>query len=181
MHITESQINLIEDDVVVVTDGPKQLRVCTAFFKSLYRFSENKKKKYFQPLQKYQYYKNSRKKTANQMDDTYPHYFKLQDEAEGKTFLFAFQQSAHSEILIFEKEQVQYLRYSEDYIGCVERNFWGTVFQVYDYGYPKEAARVFPKYFGEERKEIVTIQYQTNIMASVPRKFSATMLNYVNN
>lgn len=42
-------------------------------------------------------------------EDTYPHYFRLLDEAESKVHLVAYQQSAHSEILIFEKEVVTLL------------------------------------------------------------------------
>lgn len=30
---------------------------------------------------------------------------------------------------------------------------------VYDFGYPKEIANKFPKYFGQERKLMVTINY----------------------
>jgi hypothetical protein len=38
-----------------------------------------------------------------------------------------------------------YKKYSEEYLGSVERNYWGTSFSVYDYGYPEEVSKKIPK------------------------------------
>lgn len=51
---------------------------------------------------------------------------------------------------------------------------------MHDYGYPEDIAAKFPKYVGHPRTLIAKIAYDTNIMASAPRRFTATMLNYVN-
>jgi hypothetical protein len=76
---------------------------------------------------------------------------------------------------------VVYKKYSNEYLGSIERNYWGTGFTVFDSGYPEQIASLFPRYVGLPRKEILTMIYETNIMASSPRKFQATMLNFVNN
>jgi hypothetical protein len=55
--------------------------------------------------------------------------------------------------LIFQ--QAEYKKYTSDYVGCVERNYWGTSFQVYDSGYPESIIAKFPRYFGLTRKLIV--------------------------
>jgi hypothetical protein len=70
-----------------------------------------------------------------------------------------------------------YRKYSDDYLGSIERNYWGTSFSVYDYGYPDDLP--CPRYLGFTRTLLVSITYQTNIMASAPRKFTATMYNFV--
>ncbi|CAD8206862.1 unnamed protein product [Paramecium pentaurelia] len=181
MNVAQVQIQQIKEDVLLITWGQKQLQIGTLFFKSLYKKIENRKKPFLQPLQKYQFYKTFRKRTTTSPNTDYPHYYQLLDEAQGKQYLVAYQESPHSEILIFEKDQLQYIKYSEEYVGVIERNFWGTVFHIYDYGYPKEAAGKIPKYFGQERRELAVIQYQTNIMATQPRKFTASMLNLIDN
>ncbi|KAM3144491.1 hypothetical protein pb186bvf_003360 [Paramecium bursaria] len=189
LKIATSNIQILEPDVIQVNDGQKHLKIATVFFKHLYKKFENRIKKYFQPLQKYIFFKNQRIRSQARIEDDYPHTYKLLDEAAGECHLFAYQQGPHSEILIFDKEvffkcliqqqRVQYQKYGEGYLGLIDRNFWGTQFMVYDFGYPKEIAAKFPKYFGQERKLMVTINYQTNIMASAPRKFQAVMLNYI--
>ncbi|CAD8117921.1 unnamed protein product [Paramecium sonneborni] len=168
-------------NILLITWGQKQLQIGTLFFKCMYKKIENRKKPYLQPLQKFQFYKTLRKRTGNCENTDYPHYYQLLDEAQGKQYLAAYQESPHSEILIFEKNQLQYIKYSEEYVGVIERNFWGTQFHIYDYGYPKEVSGKIPKYFGQERRELIVIQYQTNIMAIQPRKFTANMLNLIEN
>jgi len=40
----------------------------------------------------------------------------------------------------------KYIKYTENYIGCIDRNIWGTSFTVYDDGYSEDKS--FPEWIG---------------------------------
>jgi hypothetical protein len=48
------------------------------------------KRKFLQPLQKYQFFKTLRQKSSENRDASYPHYFQLKDEAQESTHLWAY-------------------------------------------------------------------------------------------
>lgn len=54
----------------------------------------------------------------------------------------------------------------------------GTSFKVLDDGYSKKHAIFFPEWIGAERRHLMNIEYETNIMASCPRKFDISFYNF---
>ena len=44
---------------------------------------------------------------------------------------------------------------SENYIGYIERNYWGTVFELFDYGLDQKFLEKIPQFFGTLKKKIV--------------------------
>jgi hypothetical protein len=93
----------------------------------------------------------------------------------------------NAEILIFTKFVTElyysrkcekYTKYSECFVGIVERNYWGTSFSIYDDGFPEDLQMGFPDWIGSKRKKIMQIEYETNILASEPRKFDTAFLNF---
>jgi hypothetical protein len=45
--------------------------------------------------------------------------------------------------------------YGDDYLGCVEPNYWGTIFDIYDLGIDEKGMAKLPKFFGFPRNKIV--------------------------
>ena len=80
-------------------------------------------------------------------------------------------------MLIFSSLCDKYSKYNEHYVGSIERNMWGTSFNIYDDGFPEEMERLFPEWIGLKRRKIMKIEYETNIMASQPRHFDIAYLN----
>jgi len=68
-------------------------------------------------------------------------------------------------LFIFQTQQKP-LKYGVNYIGNIERNYWGTIFTVFDYGLEPELVAKIPKYFAKEKRKIGEIIYETNILAS---------------
>lgn len=54
----------------------------------------------------------------------------------------------------------------------------GTSFQLNDDGYPKKYAQHFPEWVGSLKRQSMKIEYETNIMASKPRKFDIAFYNF---
>jgi hypothetical protein len=111
----------------------------------------------------------------------------VKDEKTQKLHLIAIQTEPNAEILIFTKfvsisinilKCDKYAKYSECFIGIVERNYWGTSFNVYDDGFPEDVQAYFPEWIGSKRKKLMQIEYETNILASEPRKFDTAFLNF---
>ena len=47
--------------------------------------------------------------------------------------------------------------YGTDYLGCIEPNYWGTVFDIYDNGIEEKNLSKLPKNFGFPRAKIVIL------------------------
>lgn len=54
----------------------------------------------------------------------------------------------------------------------------GTSFKVIDDGYPKKCEPHFPDWIGSMKRELMKIEYETNILASKPRKFDTSFYNF---
>ena len=49
------------------------------------------------------------------------------------------------------------IEHSQTYLGCIERNYWGTSFEIYDYGLDQKTYSKMPNYLGTLRKKLVFI------------------------
>lgn len=65
---------------------------------------------------------------------------------------------------LFDSTCEKYVKYNDHYVGCVDRNIWGTSFKIFDDGYHED--KQFPDWIGSKRKLLMKIEYETNIMAS---------------
>eukprot|EP00828_Plagiopyla_frontata_P021363 TRINITY_DN2791_c0_g1_i1.p3 TRINITY_DN2791_c0_g1~~TRINITY_DN2791_c0_g1_i1.p3 ORF type:complete len:102 (+),score=22.10 TRINITY_DN2791_c0_g1_i1:223-528(+) len=86
-----------------------------------------------------------RVKTLNDYEfeeDSYPHKFFLYDH-NNQLAMKAFQSEIHGPIFFFTKDEQQFYQYSQNYIGCVERNFWGMKFEIYDWGIDEKVLKKF--------------------------------------
>jgi len=45
--------------------------------------------------------------------------------------------------------------YGQNYVGCIEPNAWGTIFDVYDDGMEESLLSSLPKFFFSPRRKIV--------------------------
>ncbi len=46
-------------------------------------------------------------------------------------------------------------KYHKDFIGVIERNYWGTYFEIFDYGLEEKHLNKLPPFLGIKRKKIV--------------------------
>lgn len=82
--------------------------------------------------------------------------------------------------------------YSDNYVGCIEPNPWGTVFEVYDDGMDEKGLATLPKFICGPRKKIVikyvyfcltvakaSISYSTNILGEAPRCFKVAFYDFL--
>ena len=63
-----------------------------------------------------------------------------------------------------------------NFIAEVVSNFWGTHFEIYDFGYEKNLYDKIPKSVGTLREKMGEISYETNIMGECPRYFKIDLL-----
>ena len=97
----------------------------------------------------------------------------------------------------FIKKAKKYTVYNSQFLGIVERNYWGTYFEIFDFGLDEKLYAKIPNYFMPKRRSIVInffsqihlfkyyifkkgqIIYQTNIMGEVPRDFSLNLYDFL--
>ena len=104
-------------------------------------------------------------------DLDYPHYYTLILENEKDFKLYAIKEKENTNFII-SLNQYEYIKYSYNYIGEIEINFWGTGFTVYDCGYNESFLNDKNKLkFLPLRKKLCYIKYDLNIFGAIPRNF----------
>ena len=84
---------------------------------------------------------------------------------------FGKRASLNSEFLISKKEG-DFIPYGPNYLGVLKNNFWGTGFDLFDYGIDLNVEEgIIPEGFINKPKNYGKIKYETNILAEVPRAF----------
>lgn len=69
-------------------------------------------------------------------------------------------------------EENDFTEFGPNYLGVLKANFWGTGFDLFDYGTDlKLDYDTIPEGFIKTVKGYGKIQYETNILAEVPRAF----------
>jgi hypothetical protein len=112
-----------------------------------------------------------RKKSEKGVISDHPHYYKLVCDDLSHPTVYAIRKSVNSNFYISKSED-DYRKYGPNYLGIVKANFWGTGFDLFDYGIDVEFEEgMIPEGFLHKPKSYGRIQYQTNILAEVPRAF----------
>lgn len=76
---------------------------------------------------------------------------------------------------IYKNEK--YAPYDDNYVGCVRRSMMGTSFELVDDGFPNRYRDSFPEWIGSPRRQLLKIEYETNILANKPRRFDISFYN----
>ncbi|CAI2374044.1 unnamed protein product [Moneuplotes crassus] len=115
--------------------------------------------------------KVDRKKSIQGVLSDYPHYYEIHCEDPTHQSLYAMRGSVNGKFIISNKSG-EFTRYGPHYIGVLKANFWGTGFDLFDYGIDLELEEdLVPEGFLSKPKQYGKIQYETNILAEVPRAF----------
>ncbi|KAL4426899.1 hypothetical protein ABPG74_008823 [Tetrahymena malaccensis] len=194
-------------------DKVEQIQVDTVFFKKDFNLFYAPHQKLTQQIQKYQYFNVERTRTERAFDidfseNDYPHVYHLKSMHNNEQILIGIQQYEHSQIeLYLEPVYSQYVdiskyqKYQYNYVGYIDRNYWGTEFILYNQGYQSKIStqdkemilnnqrdlsyqllRYFLKgEYYQDKNYSIKINYETNIMAEQPRKFTAKVFNYKEN
>jgi len=109
-------------------------------------------------------------------DSDYPHLYQLSLENDKELKLFACRESENSNFLL-SADVNDFNKYSVNYIGEIEANFWGTYFNIYNNGYEESIYKYLPKNIFNKKESLGCIQYETNIMGEQPRYFSIDINN----
>lgn len=88
-------------------------------------------------------------------DPQYPHFYNLRKEQNTETTLQGVRISEHGNFFMFTQAAEKHTVYGETYIGCVETNYWGTGFEIFDCGLDESSLAKLPKNFGRIRKLLV--------------------------
>jgi hypothetical protein len=97
-----------------------------------------------------------RKSNDNFGLDDYPHYFQLLLENDPNIVLFAIRQSENSNFII-SRSYDDFSKYGINFVAEIVPNFWGTFFDVYDFGFEKGLYDSTPKVLSKPRESIVRI------------------------
>ena len=103
-------------------------------------------------------------------------YFDIKCEDPTHPNLFAYREGENSEFVINSKDG-SYEKYNKEYLGTVTTNFWGTGFDIWDYGIRlSDKEKLFVEEyivdgFMKLAKNYGRIVYDTNFLAEVPRSF----------
>lgn len=83
---------------------------------------------------------------------------------------------------IISKSDKDFAKYGPNYLGILKGNFWGTGFDLLDYGIDLDIDDgIIPEGFLNPPKNYGKIKYETNILAEVPRAFKFSFANPDNN
>ena len=130
--------------------------------------------KYFVENEYFNTGKVKRWKTDENLINDYPHLYQMTLDNDPELCLFAIRESENSNF-IFSKNSKNFNKFSEDYLGEVEANFWGTQFDIYDNGYDSQIVNKIGSSVLNERKLLGKIIYETNIMGECPRYFKCEL------
>ncbi|KAL4466569.1 hypothetical protein ABPG72_010620 [Tetrahymena utriculariae] len=191
----------------------EQIQVDTVFFKKDFNLFYAPHQKLTQQIQKYQYFNVERTRTEHAFDinfseNDYPHVYHLKPMHNNEQILIGIQRHEHSQIELYLEpvysqyvDTSKYQKYEYNYVGYIDRNYWGTEFVLYNQGYQSKSSTLdkemvlnnqrdlsyqLLRYFlkGEyyqDKTYSIKINYETNIMAEQPRKFTAKVFNYKEN
>jgi hypothetical protein len=88
----------------------------------------------------------------------FPHHYTLKDEEMLECHLFAKHEESSAEFNIFQASSAYTKagdKYDENYVGALEKNFWGTQFTLWDNGLPQPLLEKLPDGFGSLRKKLL--------------------------
>jgi len=137
----------------------------------------DEKDAYFKTSMSFYPWKVIRTKSEEGMISDYPHYYKIVSEDKSHPVIFATRNSINGRFRI-SKLEGDYTLYGPNYLGMLKANFWGTGFDLIDYGIEFEFEEgIIPEGFLTKPKPYGKIQYETNILAEVPRAFKFTFEN----
>ena len=115
------------------------------------------------------------------MISDYPHFYEIHWDDVTHPTVYATRESVNGKFIISSKKG-EYTRYGPYYLGVLKANFWGTGFDLFDYGIDvKLEEDIIPEGFLSKPKSYGKIQYETNILAEVPRAFKFLFNNPENN
>lgn len=139
------------------------------------------KDQYFKTSMNFYPWKVEREKSIQGVLSDYPHFYEIHSEDTSHPNLFATRESGNGKFIISNKKG-DYTRYGPHYLGVLKANFWGTGFDLFDYGIDlKLEEDLIPEGFLSRPKQYGKIQYETNILAEVPRAFKFLFDNPENN
>jgi hypothetical protein len=131
----------------------------------------DEKDKYFKTSMSFYPCKVLRDRSEEGMISNYPHFYKIQSEDPTHPLVYACRNSVNGRFRLSSCEG-DYTLYGPHYIGSLKANFWGTGFDIIDYGMDLDVEEgVIPEGFITTPKMYGKIQYETNILAEVPRAF----------
>jgi len=115
-------------------------------------------------------------------DGGYPHFYELRLDHSDEILMSAQREDEQSPCRIFaRKSDSERSEHSEDYLGCVIPNFWGTLFTLYDAGADVEALSKDRECLDglplRPREVIMKIGYETNVFGDSPRKVSVEFVH----
>lgn len=85
--------------------------------------------------------------------------------------IYAIRKSENSDFVLSKLED-DFTKYGPNYLGKIQANFWGTGFDLINYGIDVELDEgIIPEGFLHKPNNYGKIKYQTNILAEVPRAF----------
>lgn len=162
--------------------GKPTIRIHTGIFKTcLMQHMAQFKKDHFQPDYRFTLSRVIRKcadtpgesgeaKTTleEKKKATYPHNYTMLNEEMTEMWLFASHEEVSADFHIFQAKSENKAvaeKYDENYVGAMEKNFWGTQFTLWDNGLPQHSFDKIPEGFGSLRKKIIGNSFKTNILS----------------
>jgi len=143
-------------------------------FSSVLEEDKKRKNKWMTPIDGYTLCQVHRRRSE---DGNYPHSYELRLDHTGEILLTARRNDEQSPCQIFQgASSSSSSTHSEEYVGMVESNFWGTCFTVYDSGADVEAlvknSPTLKDLPMRRRIEAMKVVYELNIMGGSPRRIT---------
>lgn len=127
------------------------------FLRKYYESHRSEIEKYFKVNNHFNMGRVLRRKTDDNFGlDDYPHYYQLLLENDPNIVLFALRVSENSNFII-SRSYDDFSKYGMNFVAEIVPNFWGTHFDVYDFGYEKSLYESTPKVLSHPRKSIVNM------------------------
>jgi hypothetical protein len=99
-----------------------------------------------------------RRKSVDNLMDDYPHYYQLVLENDPTMTLYAIRSSENANFIL-SRSIDDFDKFGVNYVAEIIPNFWGTYFDVYDYGYEKSMYDKSPKVISKFREKVVSLNY----------------------
>ena len=166
-----------EDNKIVYNSGNGLTKANLKFIQGINEKLNENLSKFFNVNNYFNVGKILRKKSEENLltGDDYPHYYELSLENDDTIKLFAIRESENSNFIVSTNIN-DFSKYSSYYLGEIEVNYWGTVFNVYDNGYEDNIYEKIPKSIFTKRRLLGKINYDTNIMGDCPRFFNIDVI-----
>ena len=88
---------------------------------------------YFKSSMNFYPWKVTRIKSEDGLISDYPHYYSIHWDDVNHPKIFAIRKSVNSEFIL-SRSMKDFLKYTPSYLGVLTANFWGTGFDLFDYG-----------------------------------------------